>query len=74
MRDAAGRRRRAVAGVVAIVLDLDGRPSRSVDLDMNCGLAWPDVDVKGGDLTVPVDAFAELYRAQGGHLDPPRVW
>lgn len=44
------------------------------DLDMNCGLAWSDVDVKGGDLTVPLDAFAELYRAQGGHLDPTPRW
>lgn len=39
-----------------------------------CGLAWSDVDVKGGDLTVPLDAFAELYRAQGGHLDPTPRW
>lgn len=47
------------------------RPSISV---MNCGLAWSDVDVKGGDLTVPLDAFAGLYRAQGGHLDPTPRW
>lgn len=100
----AGRRRRAVAGVVATVLvltghsarvaeprlnefctlvarpwcrlafNLDGRPSESVDLDMNCGLAWSDVDVEGGDLTVPLDAFAELYRAQGVHLGLTPRW
>lgn len=40
---------------------------------MNCGLAWSDVDVKGGDLTVPLDAFAELYRAQGATWTLPRV-
>lgn len=57
-----------------LAFDLDGRPSKSVDLDMNCGLAWSDVDVKGGDLTVPLDAFAELYRAQGDHLDPTPRW
>ena len=33
------------------------------------------IDVrKGGDLTVRLDAFAELYRAQGGHLDPTPHW
>lgn len=41
---------------------------------MIVGVAWSDVDVKGGDLTVPLDAFAELYRAQGGHLDPTPRW
>ena len=53
-----------------LAFDLDGRPSESIDLDMNCGLAWSDVDVKADDLTVPLDTFAELNRAQGGHLDP----
>lgn len=33
-----------------------------------------DLDVKGGDLTVPLDAFAELYRAQGDHLEPTPRW
>ena len=37
---------------------------------INAVRALPDVDVKGGDLTVPLDAFAELYRAQGVNLDP----
>jgi hypothetical protein len=57
-----------------LAFDLDGRPSESIDIDMNCGLAWSDVDVNGGGLTVPLDAFAELYRAQGGHLDPTPRW
>lgn len=29
-----------------LAFDLDCRPSESVDLDMNCGLAWSDVDVR----------------------------
>jgi hypothetical protein len=55
-----------------LVLDYPDRAATVVvDVHMGCGTVSNGVAVRGGEITDPLDAFGEAFRARGGDIAPP---